>query len=368
MSGDNASGTAKLLVSAQPTAYPCVENPSAPARIRELDSLRGLAAVAVALFHLASWDYVKQVAIRPMIWGHFGVELFFIISGFVIFMTLARSRSVYEFGVSRVARLFPAYWAAIAVTTVVAHWSSPGWDASPPGPGQVAMNLTMLQRFFRVTEVDGSYWTLAIELSFYVAIAAIARIGLKGNIERVCIAWLVCAAAIRIGLVLAGRRGNLDPFGSITGLYYGQFFIIGMMIYRITRGEMSRLTIPIVIASGAMSLFGGGPLSLYAGPLPYFCITVGLGACVLLATSGRLAFLRWAPLVILGEMSYPLYLVHDRIGIDLMRITRARGAYPWAQSTLALTLAAVLAFAIHRCVEVPGRAYIRTALARVTPR
>jgi peptidoglycan/LPS O-acetylase OafA/YrhL len=102
-------------------------------------------------------------------------------------MTLERSKSVYDFAVSRVARLYPAYWVAVALTSIVAYAAFPRWDSAPPSFGVVLVNLTMLQRFFMVGEIDKSYWTLAIELSFYVAIAAAFKARLMSRIEVPCI-------------------------------------------------------------------------------------------------------------------------------------------------------------------------------------
>ncbi len=64
-------------------------------------------------------------------WGYLCVNLFFVISGFVIFMTLDRTRVPLDFVVSRVSRLFPAYWAAIVLTMLVTHWLGlPGKEVS----------------------------------------------------------------------------------------------------------------------------------------------------------------------------------------------------------------------------------------------
>ena len=93
------------------------------ARVRELDVLRGLAAAAVVLFHYtvrygALYGYPAPPIVRVPT-GFYGVEVFFCISGFVIFMTLDRTRRPMDFVVSRVSRLWPAYIVAIAVTFAV---------------------------------------------------------------------------------------------------------------------------------------------------------------------------------------------------------------------------------------------------------
>ena len=100
-----------------------VKEGSPSARVVELDALRGIAAVAVVAYHYTT-RYAEQIGHAgglplSIAFGNYGVQLFFLISGFVIFMTLERTRSAMDFVVSRFSRLFPAYWAAMAITAAV---------------------------------------------------------------------------------------------------------------------------------------------------------------------------------------------------------------------------------------------------------
>jgi peptidoglycan/LPS O-acetylase OafA/YrhL len=137
-----------------------------------------------------------------------------------------------------------------------------------------------------------------------------------------------------------------------------------MMIYRLVHARASQLTIPIIAASCLLSLFGGGPSSLLAAPLTYLFITIGLTTLVLLAVSGRLKVLRCVPLVYLGEISYSLYLVHQRIGMDVLKIMHGHGFRGWTQPAAALTTALCLAIAMHHLVELPGRRWLKNVLGR----
>ena len=94
-------------------------------RLVEVDALRGLAALAVVLFHYTT-RFTELFAPNPPPTfsfpdGHYGVNLFFIISGFVIFMTLEKTSRPMDFVVSRFSRLFPAYWVAIILTLSITH-------------------------------------------------------------------------------------------------------------------------------------------------------------------------------------------------------------------------------------------------------
>lgn len=138
-------------------------------RLVEIDALRGVAALAVVLFHYTTrfTDLFKPGTLPAISFpgGHYGVNLFFIISGFVIFMTLDKTQRPLDFVVSRFSRLFPAYWAAIFLTFFICHWL--GLPGKLVGAETALANIAMLHGLFGVAHVDGVYWTLEVELLFY---------------------------------------------------------------------------------------------------------------------------------------------------------------------------------------------------------
>src|SRR5260370_24825874 len=108
--------------------------------------------------------------------GHFGVELFFIISGFVILMTMERKKSVLEFAPSRFARLMPAFLASLVLaTTLLILWPMPPLDT--PTLRQFLANLTMAPSLFGEADIDPPYWTLTYGLVLYAFMALILRFG-----------------------------------------------------------------------------------------------------------------------------------------------------------------------------------------------
>src|SRR5262245_1666439 len=173
---------------------------SSAGRILELDALRGFAAFAVMLFHYTSrygelYDYNHPFPL-PVLWGAYGVELFFMISGFVIFMTLERTRQPMDFVVSRFSRLYPTYWAGVTLTfTIVAVMGLPGRQVSVT---EFLVNLTMLQRLIPgVEDVDGVYWTLRIEMVFYVLTFSLYLLKRLPQVEWFAMAWLALAVGVR---------------------------------------------------------------------------------------------------------------------------------------------------------------------------
>jgi peptidoglycan/LPS O-acetylase OafA/YrhL len=265
-------------------------------RLRSLDGLRGLAALAVLGYHFS----------EPLAYyGLMGVELFFVISGFVILMTLERTRSLTDFAIGRAGRLYPAYWVSVAVAGLFL------WLTHQATAGLVLINATMLQDFFLRRDIIDPYWTLAFELVFYVAMAAIFRARQLPNVDRVALAWLAIMVLFR-GAMLAGKGWGLYNNWTVQLLLmpqFGHLFIAGMMLYRINTG---RATLPTCLALGLAILYSlfGRPDWAQIEPIPYFLINAVFIVGVWAGSSGHAPVLATPALVGLGVCSYSLYLLH----------------------------------------------------------
>lgn len=324
--------------------------------------MRGLAAVAVLLFHLTFWrgdNGQSPFTFLDMDLKifHYSVEMFFITSGFVIFMTLEAVSSSRQFLVSRVARLYPAYWVSVIATTAVAYLM----ERHPPTLGVFAINMTMTETFFRTSYVDNSYWTLGVEVQFYVLVGLIFALGWLRRIDGICLAFLAAVAICKAGLLFQG----IPPASWVEESFieYGDFFVIGVCMFRLRNQEGSWITVATMLFAVLSTGWGGGHQSLSPGSVEYLNGTCALTVFMWLAVNGHVGFLRWRPLVFLGEMSYPLYLVHQRIGVAVMEAIYRRG-FPAIGSVAVATLAVgVVAAVIHFTVETPGRRYLRRLLS-----
>jgi peptidoglycan/LPS O-acetylase OafA/YrhL len=90
-------------------------------RYSELDAIRGVAVIMVVVYH---YSVRYGYPIEPVFsfgLGKYGVELFFIVSGFVIFLTLDKTTHALDFIVSRFSRLYPAYWIGVTLTFSVVY-------------------------------------------------------------------------------------------------------------------------------------------------------------------------------------------------------------------------------------------------------
>ena len=332
-------------------AAPAAER-RASGRVVELDALRGLAALAVVAFHYTTF-YQEQIGhVVPLGFGfpagNYGVHLFFLISGFVILMTLERTRSAGDFVLSRFSRLFPAYWAAILLTAAVVY--SIGLPQQRLPAGDVLLNSTMLQRILGAEDLDGSYWTLEVELFFYAQMLVWFWLGLLGRIRWIVGLWLVSAFAY--AQTLAHHAHFSYTLSELLILRHIPFFALGVLFYRLwTRPEAWRGDGLLIAA--ALAVIG---TSMQA---PYFYAALVCTGIFALFVAGGLGWLRMRPLAFLGGISYTLYLLHQAIGFAVIHRLEHAGM-PGPLAVLSTTLLAiVVAWALSRAVERPAMAWLR---------
>ena len=138
-------------------------------RILELDALRAIAAINLLLFHFTLVFQNKYGYSTPLgfdlPYGKYGVQLFFMLSGFVNAMTLLKKREPTEFLASRFLRIFPSYWIVILLNVVLL--STFGMYAASPTSGQFLANMTVMPKLFGFDCWEPVTWTLQIEMLFY---------------------------------------------------------------------------------------------------------------------------------------------------------------------------------------------------------
>jgi peptidoglycan/LPS O-acetylase OafA/YrhL len=207
-----------------------------------LDVLRGLAALIVLFQHFTSnyQLYYGHHGTLPfaVTCGERGVQLFFMISGFVIFMSLDRARSVADFAFARVARLMPTYWLCIILTTVVVRLLSMPDGTHGQSLGYVLWNIPLLWPLSLNHYVDGVYWSLFCEALFYIAMALLVAVGLRRYVLAIFSAvvvynivnvWPTHFRADMSQATFAGV-GLLHVFDRATNAPFDFLFLLGMTI------------------------------------------------------------------------------------------------------------------------------------------
>lgn len=316
-------------------------------RLEILDALRGLAALAVALFHFSNgWE--PNAFTTPCKWGFLGVEVFFVISGFIIPYSLARSnyamRNDYgHFMLKRLVRIYPPYIASVALVILLWHLSA----MSPAFRGEVtytaggaALHAVLLNDIAGVPWLQPVYWTLAIELQFYLLAGVITPLLIAGNRFRV----VVLGTLLLVSLIpISTLRPNyclLTP--------YLPLFILGILAFLHDQSKISTrsflIGLVVVIVSGAWSL--GWP-QVVAGSL----------------ASLSIAFVRVSipkPLIWLGTVSYSLYLLHIPLGGRVKNIITRFAPLDTIPTQIAfcafaLTLSLLAALLWYRFLEAPSQ-------------
>jgi peptidoglycan/LPS O-acetylase OafA/YrhL len=277
-------------------------------RIGELDALRGLAAVAVVLYHFTSL-YGKNFGhldapLFELSFGHYGVQLFFMISGFVIFMTLDKTRGAMDFIVSRFSRLYPAYWTALAISSLFVY--TIGLSSQRLPLSDLTANLTMIQSLLHFQHLDGSYWTLQVELLFY---AQMLFWFMSGQLQR--IPWIIAAWLTGVVLYHALPTWGMHISWTLSQLLileFIPFFSLGIVFYRLHQGRAGRQWVNHVLIAACIGVIAGTQSAAFLS------VSLVFTGMFYLFIHGHLRWLQSAPFMFLGAISYSLYLLHQVIG------------------------------------------------------
>ncbi|MFC9227893.1 acyltransferase family protein [Streptomyces decoyicus] len=338
-----------------------------PSRLRALDGLRLLAALMVAAYHYGgrngeiaqAWGgsptHQFPTAAPLFAYGCLGVQIFFVISGFVICLS-GWGRTLRAFIASRISRLYPAYWAAILLVTAVFALPWVAYKALPPS--EVLTNLTMLQQPLGADRVLGVCWTLWAEMRFYAlfALCVVLPGATRRRVVLFCAGWTLAAA-----LAQAAHQPFLD---TVLMPEYAPFFIGGIGLYLLHRyGARDPIAWAIVLVSwligqhyavaGLWHAPSATAFSYRSTVVIIAVVTLGF-ALVAAVALGRLHWANWRWLTVAGALTYPFYLVHEHLGWVVVRaLHHGIGLPSYATLILTVALMLLLAWVLHRFIERP---------------
>ncbi|MET9804311.1 acyltransferase [Streptomyces sp. NPDC006368] len=366
-----APGRAETTVAAAPPPQARAAGP--PPRLYALDALRVVAALSVLAFHFTGVDAATKAnwGVNPKelfpglfpvtSYGSYGVQLFFIISGFVICLS-AWGRTPGQFVRARFLRLFPAYWFSVVLAFLV-------WRAIPDGQRKIPSvsdsltNLTMFQVPLSAQHLVGAYWTLWVELTFYLVFLVVVWKGLDyQRVSVFCWVWLLAC-------VLAQQDQDVPLLGIFAQPLNTALFVAGIAMYLMYRFGPDLKLWGLL---GASWLVMQSDLVEHADHLrhdkgmdrdPYIALAlVTLFYLLVLAVAlHKLDRVNWKWLSTAGALVYPLYLLHEELGWAMIRRLYGHlGAWP----TLLLTTGALIvaSWLVQRFVERPSQRWLRNAL------
>lgn len=318
--------------------------------IRPIQYLRALAALSVVWGH--SLYIIPAVAQRlgTSYFGASGVDLFFVISGFIMVATNSEDDvTPLRFLALRIVRVVPLYW--LATLAWIAYAAFAGSPTSPFPPGAVAKSLLFVPYFSPgspggVWPILQNGWTLNYEMFFYALFAL--SLAMPARVR-------VAALAVTLGLLVAVGK-VFGPFANPLALTYTSSylleFVAGMLLaHGWLRGE-PRDSLPyslFLIVLGGYCIGGSHPRLMILGGA--FLIVAG---CL----NPRIRALQSRPLLALGNASYSIYLVHQFVLEALARIWTP--LFPLATTaasvffvSLALVLSALAGWLCYRLIERP---------------
>ncbi len=223
--------------------------------------------------------------------------VFFVISGFVIGMSVEGSTAK-MFVLKRVKRLYPAYWVSIAFVVVVAAIVGEVPDALT-----TIVNLTMLQEFLGFEHINGVFWTLTFELLFYFYILCGVFI-LKINIRTFNVLWILALCVAHVVDIDIVRKLILGS--------YAIYFVFGLQVMLIFKERKLIDWVVLVFILGLLFFYSRENLQQYSVYLSDSMGFLGLFKFVFIFLLFSYGFQKILPskVAYLGEISYPLYLVH----------------------------------------------------------
>ena len=393
----------------------------APVRLAWLDALRGYAALVVVLFHLSPQVLGPDRHLAVMRWidlGKYGVMLFFLISGYVIPMSLERHGSLRRFWIGRLCRIYPAYLATIALVAVLVALGLLRWPASLRAETVtgVLAHATMMPDLLGLRGVVRVFWTLSYEMTFYLLVAGLfawrlhrhsawwagglaLTALLAGPVlpddllggtfadRRITAGALVlivalsitaylrrrlvhAAGAVGIALVLVPAVNGHPTAGSTVaaswqGLLFLAVMFAGTVVYRWQHGQIGRPAAITALATVALCAVVAHAVHLGR---PAWAINVAAVAATFLIAYALRKREVPAVLIGLGQISYSLYLLHAVVLFLVPRVVPQLATQPavvrLAVGAAYLAVAIGLARLSYRMVELPGQALGRRLVAR----
>jgi peptidoglycan/LPS O-acetylase OafA/YrhL len=356
------------------------------------NQLRGLAALCVVVTHLAGVYWAErqlvadatfspiQAGAAPPFYGlltnpwfnlgPLGVALFFLISGFVIPISLER-QSPSAFLIARFFRIYPTYWLALLIEILTIAVSAVYWHRPFVLGGRlIAANALLVTDIFNVPTVDYVNWTLTVELKFYLLMALIAVPVRRGSLAVLLSVgagiFLITRFSHEIFLALPGLGLALRIFES--NALYVLFMLIGVAFSYHARGLIGskRLGAAVLILFGLFVVCW--PLTFFRAEYPFATASYGYA---LIAFSTMYAFRNAVrPSRILdyfAAISYPLYLVHFLAGVTLMQLMTIAWHVDAGVATLvAFAVSIGLATVLHYVIELPSQAFGKALSRRYT--
>lgn len=325
-------------------------------RLNELDALRGIAALLVVFFHFTmkrdEYNHFFKL-------GTTGVDLFFMISGFVIFMSLQNISKGIDFIINRTSRLYPTYWVSVSFTFFLfSVFTIYKGEFSPIYILKYLGNMTMFQFYLMIPDIDGPYWTLIIEMIFYISILILFLI--KSLKFMNVIGFIICSITVAATRFFGDSYFIKQIIFWLPILPFLPLFFAGTVFYKIYNKKKHYLlnySIILFCLICQMLLFQyAGWSKKYIDQSQYNLMLIIYFLIFILFVNNKLGFIVNKVTLFFGKISYALYLVHQYISIEIIIpfFYNKIGLNFWITSVLiALPIIVLIAAFITYKIEIP---------------
>lgn len=295
-------------------------------RLYGLDIFRFIASFGVIFFHFCFLGviegYYSQRLFNPIFfWGYFGVDIFFIISGFVILISAEKKNSAWSFLKSRMKRIYPVLILTSFVTIITGLILGGSLNEMLP---KFFNSLVFISDFWDGSLLTAVHWTLVIEVKFYILVAITKKLKIWANHKYLIMVFWLFFAFINMYLL------KLEILNDIFILEYSCHFVIGILLYLFfIKKERSYSMLPICsFAIWMLYRRMAGYLSfvkdyLY-NEIPYTNFDILFFIIIILSVIIFLINCKDVPInkklaIKLGTISYPIYLIHGDLGFFIKR-------------------------------------------------
>lgn len=347
-------------------------------RISTLDGLRLIAIMMVMFGHY--YNFSKNDIIRVIaIYGYIGVPFFFIISGFVIYMSLEKCKNYTEFLKKRYLRLAPAMFICSTITFLFFKFinNSEYYYHSRQWINYLIANTFIDPNFFNIFYnrvkfyyIDNAYWSLWVEVNFYIIMGYLYFRSPKNVIRNYVI---LCTIGIPIFLLFSSEMGHkvLSPFFSHEFIKYMKlvsrafaffheclWFLIGILLYKLFKNPKGKKYVYYIIIVFIL-------LMIWSKDVVISLIYIGIFLVYMtfVYRPQYLSFLTNKVIARLGVVSYSIYLIHYHIGVATIKDVYSYFEREIILFPLVMIMASLLfGLLSYRYLETPFSKYLKKIL------
>jgi len=347
-------------------------------------ALRGIAALSVVIYHLCGKFWMSNDAISSIMFlkpaknislfyipflnflesknldmGSFGVGLFFLISGFVIPISIEKL-NVKEFLTRRIFRIYPTYVIGLLISCIFLFlYALINKQSYPISFSHFAINASLLRDWFNIVSIDYSNWTLEIEIKFYIFAILLAVLFKLRNAKALigCTLLMTLSNLLYAGyyqyLVLHALRFRLAYLISFNSVFL-MFMLMGVCIYNLFKNYWSLKKFIVIIGIIYIEffvsvLFGPCSTSKWIYIIPYTLAIITFLTCYFVRN--KLKYNKFIDSV--SNISYPMYVVHAVSGYVTLSIMFSITQNAYVSILVAAVVFVTLAVLLHKFVELP---------------